>query len=124
MSRSPDPLGAANARRRSSAIESVEEAMAVMRRGRKKINVHSVARTAGVSRQFLYSQPDLLAAIRAETTSDGHRVSQTTTTSTEASLRSRLAIALDSIAEQRDEIKRLERRVENLTAQILDIERS
>jgi hypothetical protein len=51
--------------RREHKRKGVEDAIATLLREQKPINFHMVAKAAGVSNAYLYSQPDLRARIEA-----------------------------------------------------------
>lgn len=93
-------------------------ALRSMLKTQQRVNVNAVAKAAGVSRTFIYSQPDLLSAIKKAATESSHRLARPARPSSEASLRSRLVAALDAIAELKAEKVILERRVEFLTAEL------
>jgi len=59
----PGPLAAAGQRRRDEALERARAALRDLDRRRAPINFQAVARHAGVSRQWLYTQPELRAEI-------------------------------------------------------------
>src|SRR5919206_144022 len=89
----PEPLAEAAAARRRRAIERAERALRDLDTKGAQISFQAVARRAGVSRQWLYTQPALRAAIeqlrdRSSTPADGIPAPQR---ATEASLRQRLA---------------------------------
>ena len=111
----PDPLSKAAARRheltRSRAIQALRE----LDRAGTPVTFAGVAQAAGVSRSWLYTQPDISSQIRRlrESTSGvgsagsipaGQR-------STDASLRARLAAALDRNKQLADENARLRRQL-------------
>src|SRR5712691_5185048 len=108
----PDPLSAAAARRheltRSKAIQALRE----LDRAGTPVTFASVAQTAGVSRSWLYTQPDISSQIRRlrhETNAaDGIPSAQR---ATDASLRARLSAALDRNRQLTDENARLRRQL-------------
>jgi hypothetical protein len=88
-----EPLNRAAAERHRRAVERAQRALRDLDRDGAAVSFQSVARRAGVSRQWLYTQPALRAEIerlrhRAPTEADGVPASQR---ATEASLRQRLA---------------------------------
>lgn len=95
----PDPLSAAAARRheltRSSAIQALRE----LDRGGTPVTFNSVAKAAGVSRSWLYTQPDIsdqIRRLREKTGSAGPaRAIPASQQASDASLRARLATALN-----------------------------
>jgi Family of unknown function (DUF6262) len=110
----PDPLSEAAARRheltRSKAIQALRE----LDRAGTPVTFAGVAQAAGVSRSWLYTQPDISGQIRrlrkskdgagAGTIPSGQRA-------TDASLRARLATALDRNKQLADENARLRRQL-------------
>ena len=87
-----EPLTHAAAARHRRAVERAEHALRELDREGAAISFQSVAQRAGVSRQWLYTQPALRAEIewlreRRPTRSDGVPARQR---ATEASLRQRL----------------------------------
>src|SRR4051812_20490164 len=88
-----EPLNRAATQRHQRALERAQRALRELEREGAAVNYQAVARRAGVSRQWLYTQPELRAAIehlrdRAPTPDDGIPAPQR---ATEASLRQRLA---------------------------------
>jgi hypothetical protein len=63
MSLSADHLRAAAAQRRRATLDRAQRALRELDREGAPISFQSVARRAGVSRQWLYKQPDLRAEI-------------------------------------------------------------
>jgi len=59
------PLTAAAQRKRQSALERAQEALAGLDRDGLPVTFQSVAARAGVSRQWLYKNPELRAAIES-----------------------------------------------------------
>jgi len=111
----PDRLSEAAARRhertRSRAIQALRE----LDRAGAPVTFAGVAQAAGISRSWLYSQPDISSQIRrlrtrthgagsAGTIPAGQRA-------TDASLRARLAAALDRDRQLADENARLRRQL-------------
>jgi hypothetical protein len=111
----PDPLSGAAARRheltRSKAIQALRE----LDRAGTPVTFAGIARAAGVSRSWLYTQPDISGQIR--------RLRQKTDSAssagpipagqraTEASLRARLTAALDRNKQLADQNARLRRQL-------------
>lgn len=58
-----EPLAAAAARRHDDALARALQALAALDRGSEPISFQAVARRAGVSRQWLYTQPELRGRI-------------------------------------------------------------
>jgi hypothetical protein len=87
-----EPLNEAAAARHERTVERAERALRELDREGEQISFQAVARRAGVSRQWLYTQPALRAAIeqmrdRAPARTDGVPARQR---ATDASLRQRL----------------------------------
>ena len=111
----PDPLSKAAARRheltRSRAIQALRE----LDRAGTPVTFAGVAQAAGVSRSWLYTQPDISSQIRrlrqqanAAGSAGGIPAAQR---ATDASLRARLAAALDRNRQLADENARLRRQL-------------
>jgi hypothetical protein len=103
-------LAAAAARRTALARQRAENALLALRTAGQPITVAKLAKDAGVSRSWLYTQPDVIAAVRqmARQTPTPRSVP-----ATERSLQIRLAAALarnqhlqqrvDALAEQNNQ---------------------
>jgi hypothetical protein len=59
----PHPLAAAAATRRSAALQRAEAALRELGAADRPVTFQAIARRAGVSRQWLYEQPELRAEI-------------------------------------------------------------
>jgi hypothetical protein len=111
----PDPLSEAAARRHELARAKAVQALRELDRAGTPVTFAGVAKTAGVSRSWLYTQPDLSGQIRrlrkntANTGSAG--AIPAAQRATDASLRSRLAAALDRNKQLADENARLRRQL-------------
>ena len=111
----PDPLSEAAARRhemtRSKAIQALRE----LDRAGAPVTFAGVAQAAGISRSWLYTQHDISSQIRRlrESTGSGGpgRAIPAGQRSTDASLRARLATALDRNRQLADENARLRRQL-------------
>lgn len=93
----PGPLAAAAARKHDATLARAGAALRELARTGAVINFQAVARTAGISRQWLYQQPDLRREIdQLRTTSQpaGTAV-PASQRATEASLRQRIRSLLD-----------------------------
>lgn len=103
------PLAAAAARKRLAAIERAEAALRAMDAGGEAINFQAVARAAGVSRQWLYGQPELRAGIERLRDRRPRRASgvPSAQSASEASLRQRNRGLLDENQRLRTENKQL-----------------
>jgi Family of unknown function (DUF6262) len=111
----PDPLSEAAARRheltRARAIQSLRE----LDRAGVPVTFAGVAKAAGVSRSWLYTQPDISSQIRRlrQNTdgAGGAGAVPAAQRTTDASLRARLAAALDRNKQLADENARLRRQL-------------
>jgi hypothetical protein len=111
----PDPLSQAAARRheltRSKAIQALRE----LDWAGTPVTFAGVAQAAGVSRSWLYTQPDISGQIRRlRKSKDGAGAAGTIPSgqrATDASLRARLATALDRNKQLADENARLRRQL-------------
>jgi hypothetical protein len=95
---------------RSKAVQALRE----LEREGTAVTFESVAKAAGISRSWLYSQPDLRADIqrlREQTRSTGRPTVPPVQRATDASLRQRLEEATGRIRELRQENERLRREV-------------
>ena len=111
----PDPLSEAASRRheltRSKAIQALRE----LDRAGTPVTFAGVAQAAGVSRSWLYTQPDISSQIRrlrqnTDGTGSAGAVPASQRT-TDASLRARLTAALDRNRQLADENARLRRQL-------------
>jgi Family of unknown function (DUF6262) len=111
----PDNLTAAAARRheltRAKAVQTLHE----LDRSGAPVTFASVAATAGISRSWLYTQPDISSQIRRLREKAGGAGSAGTIPAgqraTDASLRARLTAALDRNRQLADENTRLRRQL-------------
>jgi len=110
-----DPLSEAAARRHELTRSRTVQALRELDRSGAPVTFAGVAKTAGVSRSWLYTQPDISSQIRRlrqNTSSAGSAgaipAGQRTT---DASLRARLATALDRNKQLADENARLRRQL-------------
>lgn len=93
----PTPIAAAAARKHDDAVTRANRGLRDLDRAGMTVNFQSVARASGVSRQWLYQQPDLRREIEqlrraGEDTAPGVPTAQR---ATEASLRQRVRSLLD-----------------------------
>jgi hypothetical protein len=102
-------LAQAAAQRHHITLERARHAIEGLDRDGHAITFCAVARTAGISRAWLYRQPDIRAAItRLRTTPPQHQPSPPATQrATTDSLRHRLNASRDEIADLRDQNARL-----------------
>jgi hypothetical protein len=111
----PDPLSEAAARRheltRARAVQSLRE----LDRAGVPVTFAGVAKAAGVSRSWLYTQPDISSQIRRlrQNTDGAGRAGAVPAAqrTTDASLRARLTAALDRNKQLADENARLRRQL-------------
>ncbi len=111
----PDPLSEAAARRheltRSRAIQALRE----LNRAGVPVTFAGVAQAAGISRSWLYTQPDISSQVRRLRQSTNGAGSAgaipASERTTDASLRARLTAALDRNKQLADENARLRRQL-------------
>jgi Family of unknown function (DUF6262) len=111
----PDPLAEAAARRHELTRAKAVQALRELDRAGAPVTFAGVAQAAGISRSWLYTQPDISGQI--------HRLRQETNAAssaggipaaqraTDASLRARLTAALDRNKQLADENARLRRQL-------------
>ena len=111
----PDPLSEAAARRHELTRARAVQALRELDRAGVPVTFAGVAQAAGISRSWLYTQPDIrshIRRLREKTDGVGSAgaipVGQRTT---EASLRARLTVALDRNKQLADENTRLRRQL-------------
>jgi hypothetical protein len=111
----PDPLSQAAARRRELTRAKAVQALRELDRAGTPVTFAGVAREAGISRSWLYSQPDIsgqIRRLRQETNAVGSAGGiPAGQRATDASLRARLASALDRNKQLTDENARLRRQL-------------
>jgi hypothetical protein len=110
----PDPLSEAAARRHELTRASAVQALRELDRAGQPVTFARVAQEAGISRSWLYTQPDISSHIRrlrekADAAAAGAIPASQRATS--ASLRARLAAALDRNKQLADENARLRRQL-------------
>jgi len=111
----PDPLSEAAARRHELTRSRAVQALRELDRSGTPVTFAGVAQAAGISRSWLYTQPDISSQIRrlrqetkAAGSAGGIPAAQR---ATDASLRARLAAALDRNRQLADENARLRRQL-------------
>ncbi|MCA1700403.1 MAG: DUF6262 family protein [Actinobacteria bacterium] len=106
---SPEPLLKAAARRRADAVARGRAALVELARRGEPVTFQAVAREAGVSRQWLYTHPELRAEIERARTDIGRqgRGVPTPQRSSDASLRQRVEGLLDENRRLRQELGQL-----------------
>jgi Family of unknown function (DUF6262) len=111
----PDPLSEAAARRHELTRARAVQALRELDRSGAPVTFAGVGRAAGVSRSWLYTQPDISSQIRRlrqETNGAGSASAVPAgQRATDASLRARLAAALDRNKQLADENARLRRQL-------------
>lgn len=123
----PRTAPALAARHRSSlaALGRVHDTLTRLRREQARISIAAVARRAGVSRTFLYSNPEARAAIAAAIGAGGGRHGQTLVeqdNAREATWRERALNAEDALKTAHAEIIAQRTRIGELLGQVRDLE--
>ena len=110
-----DPLSDAAARRHERTRAKAIQALRELDRAGTPVTFAAVAQAAGVSRSWLYTQPDIsdqIRRLRQKTSGTGAAGAiPAGQRATDASLRARLAAALDRNKQLADENARLRRRL-------------
>jgi len=111
----PDPLAETAARRHELTRSRAVQALRELDRSGTPVTFAGVGRAAGVSRSWLYTQPDISSQIRRlrqETSSAGSAGAvPAAQRDTDASLRTRLTATLDRNKQLADENARLRRQL-------------
>ena len=111
----PDPLSEAAARRHELTRARAVQALRELDRAGTPVTFAGVGRAAGVSRSWLYTQPDIsnqIPRLRQKTNGPGSAGAiPAGQRSTDASLRARLTAALDRNRQLADENARLRRQL-------------
>jgi 2'-5' RNA ligase len=111
----PDPLSEAAARRHELTRSRAVQALRELDRAGVPVTFAGVAQAAGISRSWLYTQPDISSQIRRlrhETNTAGSAGGvPAAQRATDASLRTRLAAAIDRNRQLADENARLRRQL-------------
>ena len=111
----PDPLSEAAARRHELTRSKAVQALRELDRAGVPVTFAGVAQAAGVSRSWLYTQPDIsgqIRRLRQETNAAGSAGGiPAAQRATDASLRARLAAAHDRNKQLADENARLRRQL-------------
>ena len=108
----PDPLSEAAARRHELTRARAVQALRELDRAGVPVTFAGVAQAAGISRSWLYTQPDISSHIRRlRDKTDGAGAIPAGQRTTEASLRARLTTALDRNKQLADENARLRRQL-------------
>jgi hypothetical protein len=111
----PDPLSDSAARRHELTRAKAVQALRELDRAGTPVTFAGVARTAGISRSWLYTQPDVSSQIRRlrqETNAAGSAGGiPSAQRATDASLRARLTAALDRNKQLAGENARLRRQL-------------
>jgi Family of unknown function (DUF6262) len=108
----PDPLSEAAARRHQLTRARAVQALRELDRAGAPVTFAGVAQAAGISRSWLYTQPDISSHIRRlREKTDGAGAVPAGQRATEASLRARLTAALDRNKHLADDNARLRRQL-------------
>ena len=111
----PDPLSEAAARRHELTRSRAVQALRELDRSGTPVTFAGVAQAAGISRSWLYTQPDISSQIRRlrqDTSSAGSAGAvPAAQRATDPSLRARLAAALDRNRQLADDNARLRRQL-------------
>jgi hypothetical protein len=99
-------LAAATQQRSEQACIRAEGALTQLIAARQPITVAGLARVAGVSRSWLYTQPVLLEQLQ-QRSADKTTHSTTITRASDSSVQRRLELAYQRIAQQTEEIRKL-----------------
>jgi small-conductance mechanosensitive channel len=116
---------AARRRATEAAVKRVHDAITRLRREKARVSVAAVARRAGVSRTFLYGNPDARAAVAAAITVAGERRVQALAgqdDEQEATWRERALNAEDGLKAAHAEILAQRVRIGELLGQVRDLE--
>lgn len=108
----PDPLSEAAARRHQLTRARAVQALRELDRAGAPVTFAGVAQAAGISRSWLYTQPDISSHIRRlREKTDGAGAVPAGQRATEDSLRARLTAALDRNKHLADDNARLRRQL-------------
>jgi negative regulator of sigma E activity len=108
----PDPLAEAAARRHELTRAKAVQALRELDRAGAPVTFAGVAQAAGISRSWLYTQPDISGQIRRlRQETDAAGAIPVAQRATDASLRARLTAALDRNKQLADENARLRRQL-------------
>lgn len=113
-------LAAAARRRREQTLTRARHALQQMEASGQPVTIATVAAHAGVSRAWLYAEPELRARIDALRSQTVDATTRTTPadTSSEASLRNRLTLAHQRIRELTDQNQHLRDQIARLHGQL------
>ena len=104
-------LVAAARQRSDKARQQVEEALKQLDQTTRPATVSELARTAGVSRSWLYTQPDLLEQLQQRTRPGRKFPTAASVRASEASMHRRLQLSHQRIRQLTDENNRLRERL-------------
>ena len=116
---------AARQRATEAALKRVHDAITRLRREKTQVTVAAVSRRAGVSRTFLYSNPDARTAVAAALAESGERRAQMLAAQDgeqEATWRERALNAEDALKAAHAEILAQRTRIGELLGQVRDLE--
>jgi hypothetical protein len=107
-------------RRRTDTLERARRTLHELGETGQRHTVTQIAAHAGVSRSWLYTQPELRDQLRRLTTlpDTGRPATQPTERASDASLRQRLALAHERIRELDDENRQLRNQIAHLHGQL------
>ncbi|MEV6340435.1 DUF6262 family protein [Nocardia vinacea] len=108
----------ATQRRSADARKRAEAAITTATRGQHRITVAGIAKTAGVSRSWIYTQSDLVDAISALQQRNPTTGQMTPTSATVESLQTRLAAANERSKQLRQQITQLTAQLETAYGEI------
>lgn len=104
-------LLAAARQRSNKARQQAEEALKQLDQTTRAATVSALARRAGVSRSWLYTQPDLLERLQQRKQPDKAPPTGSSVRTSEASMQRRLQLAHQRIQQLTDENRRLQDRL-------------
>jgi chromosome segregation ATPase len=116
---------AARHRATEAALKRVHDAITRLRREQTQVSVAAIARRVGVSRTFLYSNPDARTAVAAALAEHGEHRAQITAAqddAQEATWRERALNAEDALKAAHAEILAQRTRIGELLGQVRDLE--
>ncbi|MFE3000035.1 DUF6262 family protein [Nocardia sp. NPDC059246] len=108
----------ATQRRSADARKRAEAAITTAARGHHRITVAGIAKTAGVSRSWIYTQSDLVDAISALQQRNPTTGQKTPTSATVESLQTRLTAANERNKQLRQQVTQLTARLETAYGEI------
>ncbi len=122
---STDAALAARRRSTEAALGRVRDAIARLRRAKTQVSVAAVSRRAGVSRTFIYGNPDARAAVADAIAAAGEqrtRILDAQDDEREATWRERALNAEDALKAAHNEISTQRTRIGELLGQVRDLQ--